>query len=80
MLISVWQPGIGTLSTLVFGIVFSLLVILLDKTKKHKVHAKLVSKPFTTFWNKILGKSMMQNWIDYDEKVLFGKEKNGLTN
>lgn len=71
----IWLPGIGTFSTLVFGIIFSLLVIVFDKTKKKKVHAKLLSKPLIIMWNKILGESWMQNWIDYDETVGFGKGK-----
>ncbi|KAG4068534.1 hypothetical protein HA402_004875 [Bradysia odoriphaga] len=67
----IWQPGVGTLSTIVFGIFFSALVILIDKSKRKKVHAKLLSKPFIRLWNKIFGKSRMDNWIDYDDKILF---------
>lgn len=65
------------MSTLVFGIVFSLLVILLDKSKRKKVHAKLLSKPFIAFWNAVLGKSIMENWIDYDEQITFEKDHKG---
>jgi len=72
-----WMPGIGTLSTIVFGILFSLLVIAFDSSKKKKVHARLLSKPFIKLWNTILGKSRMENWIDYDENVVFGKGKTG---
>lgn len=71
----IWQPGIGGISTLVFGLVFSFLVILIDKSQRKKVHAKLLSKPLITMWNKILGESTMQKWIDYDETVGFGKGK-----
>lgn len=39
------------------------------------MHAKLLSKPFIRLWNRILGEERMNEWIDYDEKVLFGKEK-----
>lgn len=73
----IWQPGVGALSTIVFGIFFSLLVILFDKSKKKKVHARLLSKPFIRLWNKVLGKSRMLNWIDYDDNVVFGKGKTG---
>jgi len=73
----IWQPGVGALSTIVFGIFFSCLVILFDRSKKKKVHAKLLSKPFIKLWNKVLGKSRMENWIDYDDKVGVWKGKSG---
>lgn len=74
----IWQPAVGTLSTIVFGIFFSALVILLDSSKKKKVHARLLSKPFIKLWNAVLGESRMSNWIDYDDKVVFNvKGKSG---
>lgn len=73
----IWQPGVGALSTMVFGIFFSSLVILFNKNREKKVHASLLSKPFIRLWNKVFGESRMQNWIDYDDKVVFGKGKTG---
>jgi len=71
----VWQPGIGGLSTVVFGIIFSYLVIVFDKSQRKKVHARLLCKPFIRLWNRLLGEKRMLNWIDFDENVKFGKEK-----
>lgn len=68
-----WQPAVGALSTVVFGIFFSLIVNLFWPGKRKKVHAKLLSKPFIRLWSTLLGESRMDNWIDYDEKVVFGK-------
>lgn len=73
----IWQPGVGALSTIVFGIFFSSLVILFKKNREKKVHARLLSKPFIRLWNKVFGESRMQNWIDYDDEVVFGKGKTG---
>lgn len=73
----IWQPGVGALSTIVFGIFFSSLVILFKKNREKKVHARLLSKPFIKLWNKVFGESRMQNWIDYDDEVVFGKGKTG---
>lgn len=67
----IWQPGVGTISTIVFGIFFSILVMIIDKSKRKKVHAKLLSKPFIRLWNKVLGKELMDKWIDYDDTVEF---------
>lgn len=75
----IWQPGVGTLSTIIFGIFFSCLVILFDKSQKKKVHARLLSKPFIKLWNKVLGKKRMENWIDYDDTVVFGNGKSEKT-
>lgn len=72
-----WQPCVGALSTMVFGIFFSLLVNLFCRSKRKKVHVKLLSKPLIRLWNTVFGESRMLNWIDYDEKVVFGKGKSG---
>lgn len=71
----IWLPGIGGITTLIFGILFSVLVIAFDKTARKKVHYKLLSKPLIIMWNKILGESRMEKWIDYDETIGFGKGK-----
>lgn len=72
----IWLPGAGVLSTIVFGTLFSLLVILIDKNRRKKVHARLLSKPFIKLWNKVFGKSFMDEWIDYDDTVVFNEVKN----
>lgn len=69
----VWLPGIGGLSTVLFGTIFSFLIIAAKGPVK--VHAKLLSKPMVRMWTKFLGEEKMSEWIDTDEKVLFGKEK-----
>jgi hypothetical protein len=74
LMLTVWQPGIGGLSTVLFGAAFSFIVIAIDRSKSPKVHAKLLSKPFIRLWNKLKGEEKMKEWIDYDDKVLFGKE------
>jgi hypothetical protein len=63
-------------STVIFGTIFSFIVIAATRNQPNKkVHAKLLSKPFIRLWNKIRGEDKMNEWIDYDEKVLYGKEK-----
>jgi len=69
----IWQPGIGELTTIIFGLAYSFIIIALSK-KRQKVHVKLLSKPFMRMWNAIFGPERMKNWVDYDPKVKFGKE------
>lgn len=71
----IWQPGVGSISTIVFGLFFSILVILIDKSQRKRVHARLLSKPLIRLWNAVLGKATMDKWIDYDDKVVFAAGK-----
>jgi len=70
----IWQPGIGELSTIIFGLIYSFIIIGLSKKKIKKVHVKLLSKPFMRMWNALLGPERMKDWVDYDPAVKFGKE------
>lgn len=67
----IWQPGIGCVTTLIFGILFSYIIIALKKHPKEKVHTSLLSKPWLSLWEKIFGKESMSNWVDYGEVETF---------
>ncbi|XP_035714103.1 sodium-coupled monocarboxylate transporter 1 [Folsomia candida] len=62
-----WQPGIGIVSTLIFGILFSSLVSALFPQRYPKVKSNLLSRPFVRLWNKMFGVKCMQQFIDYGE-------------
>ncbi|OXA57937.1 Sodium-coupled monocarboxylate transporter 1 [Folsomia candida] len=64
----IWQPGIGVVSTLFFGAVFSIIVTSINRKHVKKVPARLLSKPFIKLWNKVIGDARMRQWIEYDNK------------
>ncbi len=61
----IWQPGIGGLSTLFFGLIFSALV-LLRKKRAPRVNESLLSVPFTNMWKRLFGMEYLEKWVDFD--------------
>jgi len=62
----VWQPGVGGITTFVFGIIFSAIVLAIRKNQGPKVNESLLSIPFTRLWKKLFGKAYVDKWIDFD--------------
>ncbi|ODM96987.1 Sodium-coupled monocarboxylate transporter 1 [Orchesella cincta] len=69
-----WQPGIGCVSMLILGSLFSFIVILFDRQSIPKVHKNLISPPWLRFWERCCGREVMSNWVDYDKCETFRKK------
>lgn len=76
----IWQPGIGCVSTILFSIIFSYIIIAINRKSIEKVHRNLLSKPWLRFWERILGQEKMSNWVDYSDEETFRIKKIDLNN
>lgn len=73
----IWQPCIGCLSTVIFGLICSGIVIAINRKSIEKVHKNLLSKPWLRFWEKIFGEDRMSEWVEYtDEETFRNKASN----
>jgi sodium-coupled monocarboxylate transporter 8/12 len=70
----IWLPGIGGVTTLIFGLIFS--AIINAKAKGIlKVNKSLLSKPFLRLWKLCFGQKHLDKWVDYDSPPFGLKEQ-----
>lgn len=67
----IWQPGIGCVSTLLFGAFFSFVIIAVNRKSIKRVHKNLLSKPWLRFWERIFSQEKLSEWIDYGDEETF---------
>lgn len=60
-----WQPVITIVSTVVFGLLFSLIINIFKKSPK--VKAKYMTPLILSMWKRILGVERLSHWIDFDD-------------
>lgn len=60
-----WQPVITIVGTVVFGLLFSLIINMFQKSPK--VKSKLMTPIILSMWKKILGVDKLSRWIDFDD-------------
>lgn len=68
----IWLPGIGGLSTVIFGALFSFIILNIDKKSERKVNKSLLSKPFLRLWKKCFGEEYMANYVDSESPPFRG--------
>jgi hypothetical protein len=62
----IWLPGVGFVSTLILGILFSAVVFLANRRKSNmRVNTKLMSQPFVKFWVWVFGQERMETVVDF---------------
>lgn len=79
-----WQPVITVLSTIIFGLLFSIMINLWrkngEKGDRHRqpVKSRYLSPHILTMWVKLLGKDRLKDWVEFedeDEDVQDSKEE-----
>lgn len=61
-----WQPLITVVSSVVFGLLFS--VIINQYRKSPPVKSRYLSPYIVTMWVKILGKEKLEQWIEFEDE------------
>lgn len=60
-----WQPVIPIVGTVIFGLLFSIVINIFKRPKR--VKANYMTPIILSMWIRILGVKRLQNWIDFDD-------------
>lgn len=74
-----WLPAITVASTIIFGLIFSIIINMTMK-KRALVKVKHLTPIVAKMWVKILGKERLLNWIDFSTDDDTDKKKNDANN
>jgi hypothetical protein len=62
-----WHPLITVVTTVLFGLAFSLIINQFQKSKPVKI--KYLTPIVLTFWVWVLGKKKLEGWVDFSKQI-----------
>jgi hypothetical protein len=67
-----WQPMIPVVGTIVFGLMFSIVVNIVRKVESIPVKQKYLTPVTLSMWVNVFGKKGLSRWVEFD---VFGYDK-----
>jgi hypothetical protein len=61
-----WQPMIPVIGTILFGLIFSVVVNVVRKVRNRLVKEKYLSPVILSMWVKVFGKVEVSRWVEFE--------------